>query len=222
MMFCKSVSWLTLSLSPWQWTVWTQWWMTNVAASFRVYCIVVKGNPERHLPEFLLEAQGKAVLCQQIKSSGQFSSPCYAGLGPVVSESWFTIWWTILWTALDVLKVRNTFFRFRHDCSTSNMPFWSFCAHHDPIYGYRNKNITEIHVRVSYYSGIWELGTPKGLWKTVLNSEVVLFLRSILCSNRLGTGVAVLNSQVVPISQMVLKTGFTVHSLQGHCILKKI
>ncbi len=31
----------------------------------------------------------------------------------------------------------------------------------------------------SYYSAIWELGTPKGLSKTVLNSEVVLFLRFI-------------------------------------------
>ncbi len=29
------------------------------------------------------------------------------------------------------------------------------------------------------YSGIWELGTPKGLWKTVLNPEVVLFFMSI-------------------------------------------
>ncbi len=29
------------------------------------------------------------------------------------------------------------------------------------------------------YSGTWELGTPKGLSKTFLNSEVVLFLRSI-------------------------------------------
>ncbi len=29
------------------------------------------------------------------------------------------------------------------------------------------------------YSEIWELGTPKGLRKTVLYSEVVLFLRSI-------------------------------------------
>ncbi len=29
------------------------------------------------------------------------------------------------------------------------------------------------------YSGNWELGTPKGLSKTVLNSEVILFLRSI-------------------------------------------
>ncbi len=29
------------------------------------------------------------------------------------------------------------------------------------------------------YSGTWELGTPNGLSKTVLNSEVVLFLRSI-------------------------------------------
>ncbi len=60
------------------------------------------------------------------------------------------------------------------------------------------------------YSGTWELGTPKGLWKTVLNSEVVLFLRSIsVYWIGLGTGVAVLNSQVVPISQVVAKTGFT-------------
>ncbi len=29
------------------------------------------------------------------------------------------------------------------------------------------------------YSGTWELGTPKGLSETVLNSKVVLFLRSI-------------------------------------------
>ncbi len=29
------------------------------------------------------------------------------------------------------------------------------------------------------YSENWELGTPKGLGKSVLNSEVVLFLRSI-------------------------------------------
>ncbi len=29
------------------------------------------------------------------------------------------------------------------------------------------------------YSGTWELGTPKRLSETVLNSEVVLFLRSI-------------------------------------------
>ncbi len=65
------------------------------------------------------------------------------------------------------------------------------------------------------YSETWELGTPKGLRKTVLNSEVVLFLRSIstYCI-RLGTEVhvAVLNSQGVPISQVVLKTGFTVYT----------
>ncbi len=30
----------------------------------------------------------------------------------------------------------------------------------------------------------------------------------------LGTGVAVLNSQVIPISQVALKTGFTVHHLE--------
>ncbi len=29
------------------------------------------------------------------------------------------------------------------------------------------------------YSETWELGTPKGLWKNVLNSEVVLFASSI-------------------------------------------
>ncbi len=56
----------------------------------------------------------------------------------------------------------------------------------------------------------WKLGTPEGLWKTVLNSEVVLFLRSISMSwIGIGIGVAVLNSHVVPISQVVLKTGFT-------------
>ncbi len=63
----------------------------------------------------------------------------------------------------------------------------------------------------SNYSGTWELGKPMGLWKTVLNSEVVLFLRSIsVYWIDLGTEVAVLNSQDVPISQVVLKTGFTV------------
>ncbi len=61
------------------------------------------------------------------------------------------------------------------------------------------------------YSETWELGTPKGLPKTVLNSEVVLFLRSIsMYWIGIGTEVALLNSQVVPISQVVLKTGFTV------------
>ncbi len=64
----------------------------------------------------------------------------------------------------------------------------------------------------------WNLGigTPKGLWKTVLNSEVVLFLRGIsVYWIDLGTEVTVLNSQVVPISQVVAKTGFTVLSLSG-------
>ncbi len=60
------------------------------------------------------------------------------------------------------------------------------------------------------YSETWELGTPNELWKTVLNCEGVLFLRSIamywIC---LGTEVTVLSSQVVPISQVVLTTGFT-------------
>ncbi len=61
------------------------------------------------------------------------------------------------------------------------------------------------------YSGTWELGTPKGLRKTVLNSEVVLFFRSIsMYWIGLGAEVAVPNSQVVHISQVVLKTGFTV------------
>ena len=64
---------------------------------------------------------------------------------------------------------------------------------------------------INIYSETWELGTPTGLWKTVLNSELVLFLRSIsVYWIGLGTGVAALNSQVVPISQVVLKIGFTV------------
>ncbi len=33
--------------------------------------------------------------------------------------------------------------------------------------------------QLTEYSETWELGTPKGLSKTVLNSEVVLFLRFI-------------------------------------------
>ncbi len=45
------------------------------------------------------------------------------------------------------------------------------------------------------YSETWELGTPKGLSKTVLNSEVVLFLRFIsMYWMGIGTEVAVLNS----------------------------
>ncbi len=64
------------------------------------------------------------------------------------------------------------------------------------------------------YSETWELGTPNGLRKTVLISEVVLFLRSISTYwIQLGTEVAVLNSQGVPISQVVSKTGFTVYTL---------
>ncbi len=62
-----------------------------------------------------------------------------------------------------------------------------------------------------------ELGTPKGLWQTVLNSEVVLFLRSIsMYWIGIGTDVAVLNSQGVPISQVVPKIGFTVYSNYGN------
>ncbi len=61
------------------------------------------------------------------------------------------------------------------------------------------------------YSETWELGTPKGLSKTALNSEVVLFLRSIsMYWLDIWAEVAVLNSQVIPISQVALKTGFTV------------
>ncbi len=61
------------------------------------------------------------------------------------------------------------------------------------------------------YSETYELRTPKGLRKSVLYSEVVLFLRSIstYCI-RLRTEAAVFNSQGVRISQVVLKTGFTV------------
>ncbi len=63
----------------------------------------------------------------------------------------------------------------------------------------------------SLYSGTWELGAPKALSETVLNSEVVLFLRSIsMWQIDPGTEVAVLNSQFGPISQLGLKTGFTV------------
>ncbi len=52
------------------------------------------------------------------------------------------------------------------------------------------------------YSESWELGTAKGLSKTALNSEVVLFLRSISAYwIGIKTAVAVLN---------FLKTGFTV------------
>ena len=59
------------------------------------------------------------------------------------------------------------------------------------------------------YSETWELGTAQELSKTLLNYEVVLFIRSIsmYC---LGTEVGVLNSQAVPISQVVLKTDLTV------------
>ena len=63
------------------------------------------------------------------------------------------------------------------------------------------------------YSGTCELRTPKGLSKTVRNSEVVLFLMSIsmyMYWIELGTEVVVLNSQVVPNSQVVVKRGFTV------------
>ncbi len=70
-----------------------------------------------------------------------------------------------------------------------------------------------IHIS-STYSGTWKLRTPTGLSKTVLNSEVVLFLRSIsMYWIDIGTEVAVLNSHVVPIpiSQVALKTGFTVY-----------
>ena len=34
-------------------------------------------------------------------------------------------------------------------------------------------------ISIYMYSETWQLGTPRGLRKSVLNSEVVLFLRSI-------------------------------------------
>ena len=70
-----------------------------------------------------------------------------------------------------------------------------------------------IHFNMCFKKVQWNLGlgTPKGLYKTVLNSEVVLFVRSIsMYWIDLGTEVVVLNSQVVHISQVVVKTGFTV------------
>ena len=73
------------------------------------------------------------------------------------------------------------------------------------------------------YNETWELGTPKGLRKSVLNSEVVLFLRSITTYwIRLGTEAAVLNSQRFPISQVVLKTGFTVLRTNSTCTYRVI
>ncbi len=71
-----------------------------------------------------------------------------------------------------------------------------------------------VYRNVLLYSGTWELGTPKGLPKIVLNSEVVLFLRYIsMYWTDLGAEVAVLNSQGAPISQVVLMIGFTVFVL---------
>ncbi len=73
--------------------------------------------------------------------------------------------------------------------------------------------LLELIIDKSVYSETWELGTPKGLPKTVLNSKGVLFLRFIsMYQIDLGTEVDVLNSQVVPISQVVLRTGFTVYA----------
>ena len=73
-------------------------------------------------------------------------------------------------------------------------------------------NQKQLQRQMAQYSGTWELGTPKGLSKTVLNSETVLFLRSIsMWWIDLGTEVAVPNSQVVPVSQVVLKIGLTVY-----------
>ena len=82
-------------------------------------------------------------------------------------------------------------------------------------YGPRvNNKLSQPEISPLYCLLQWNLGiigTPYGLWKTVLNSEVVLFLRSI-SMYRIGleTEVAVLNSQVVLICQVVLKAGFTV------------
>ncbi len=67
------------------------------------------------------------------------------------------------------------------------------------------------HGKINIQWNLGILGTPKGLSKIALNSEVVLIFRSIsMWWMDLGTGVAVLSSQVVPISQVVLKTGLTV------------
>ncbi len=56
-------------------------------------------------------------------------------------------------------------------------------------------HVVILHASIYIYSGTWELGTPKGLRKTVLNSKVVLFLRSISVYRMgLATGVAVLSS----------------------------
>ncbi len=77
--------------------------------------------------------------------------------------------------------------------------------------------VCELYLHMKLYSIVaiqWNLGIRDTQWtvKTVLNSEVVLFLRFLSMSwIGLGTVVAVRNSQVVPISQVVLKTGFTVH-----------
>ncbi len=65
------------------------------------------------------------------------------------------------------------------------------------VCAYTNKSLNKCDNTIIRYSGTWELGTPKGLWKTVLNSEVVLFLRFIsLYWMGLETEVAVLNSHV--------------------------
>ncbi len=39
--------------------------------------------------------------------------------------------------------------------------------------------ITMQSISIATLAQTWELGTPKGLWKTVLNSKVVLVLMSI-------------------------------------------
>ncbi len=83
---------------------------------------------------------------------------------------------------------------------------------HITIYSLSNAVIS---LKVTMYSETWELGPHKGLPKIVLNSKVVLFLRFIsMYWIDLGTEVGVLNSQVVPISQVVFRTGFTVLKMQ--------
>ncbi len=72
-----------------------------------------------------------------------------------------------------------------------------------------DENIRGNCVFRNMYSETWGLGTLKGLKKTALNYEVVLFLRFI-STYCIRTEVSVLNSQSVPISQVVLKTGFAV------------
>ncbi len=96
-------------------------------------------------------------------------------------------------------------------CNCPQIPSW-YIANYNELYALVTYMQNKYNIQCKYihrtYSETWELGTPKGLRKIVLNCKVVLFLRSISTYwIRLGTEVTVLNSQGVPISQVVLKTG---------------